>query len=468
MTDDDQSFPGPPAGSPQDDGVIEAAIDWLRGRVIDEVECLVPDMNGMMRGKIVPREEFIRALKSGGVRLPEAIFVQAVTGDTVNDTKVASELDGDIRAQPDLGTLRIVPWYKEPTAQVICDALHMDGTPVEFAPRNVLRRVLKLYADKGLRPVVAPEVEFYLVTKTNDNDVPLSAPKGFSGRAESGRQAYGIEAANEFDPIVEDIYAFCEATRIEIGTMAHESGPAQLEMNFRHGDPIEIADQVFLFKRTARQAANRHDMYVTFMAQPHEDEPGSAMHVHQSLVRADDGTNIFSDAEGNDTEALNHYIGGLQRFVPQALSLFCPNVNSYRRIRRESDAPINVHWGRDNRTCGLRVPDAPPEARRVENRVIGVDANPYLAIAATLACGLIGMEEKIPAGEMITFDAHTLPFGLTEHLTDALRLLSECEPLRAVLGRRFADAFVEVKTLEWQFYNKVISSWEREYLLLNV
>ncbi len=443
------------------------AVIWLRQRRIDEVECIVPDMNGMMRGKIVPREDFIRIIEDG-VRLPEFVFFQAVTGDGAEDSEVVNPLDRDVRCVPDLSTLRIVPWYEEPTAQVICDCFFADGTPVDFAPRQVLRRVLGLYADKGLKPFVAPELEFYLVARNDDPDLPLAKPIGLSGRIESGRQAYGIEHANDFDHVVNLMYDYCEASRIEIATMAHEAGPAQLEMNFRHGDPIELADQTFLFKRTARLAARRHDMVATFMAMPHMDEPGSATHIHQSIVRAEDGKNIFATADGADTPALMHYISGLQRYVPSAMSLFCPNVNSYRRIRLESDAPINVHWGRDNRTCGLRVPDSGPEARRVENRVIGADSNPYLSMATTLACGLLGLEEKIDPEPVVEIDAHTLGVSLPSHLHDALMALKASEPLRGILGPRFVDAFIEVKLLELRLYNRVISSWEREYLLLNV
>ncbi|MBH0236835.1 glutamine synthetase family protein [Methylobrevis albus] len=442
-------------------------VQWLRDNRIDEVECIVPDMNGMMRGKIVPREDFIRVIDEG-IRLPEFVFFQAVTGDTADDSEVVNPLDRDVRCVPDLGTMRPVPWYEEPTVQVICDCFFADGTPVDFAPRSVLRRVLELYEARGLRPVVAPELEFYLVGRNDDPDLPLTKPIGLSGRRESGRQAYGIEHANDFDHVVNLMYDYCEASRIEIATMAHEAGPAQLEMNFRHGSAIERADQTFLFKRTARLAARKHDMIATFMAMPHVDEPGSATHIHQSIVRTSDGRNIFAESDGSDTRALMHYISGLQRYVPKAMSLFCPNVNSYRRIRLESDAPINVHWGRDNRTCGLRVPDSGPESRRVENRVIGADSNPYIATAATLACGLLGLEEGIPPEPVVEVDAHTLGVSLPSHLHDALVALRGCEPLRRVLGPRFVEAFIEVKELELQLYNRVISSWEREYLLLNV
>lgn len=443
------------------------AIAWLRGAPIDEVECIVPDMNGIMRGKIVPREDFIRLLDDG-IRLPEFVFFQAVTGDDAVESKIVNPLDRDVRCIPDLTTLRYVPWYDDPTAQVICDTHFADGKEVDFAPRSVLRNVVRQYNALGLRPVVAPEVEFYLTGQNDDPDLPLEVPIGLSGRKESGSQAYGIESANDYDHVVNLIYDYCEASRIDIATMAHEAGPAQLEMNFRHGDPIEQADQTFLFKRTARLAARKFGMVATFMAMPHQEKPGSATHIHQSIVRLDDGGNIFSDKDGHDAPALRHYIGGLQRLVPKSMSLFCPNVNSYRRIRLESDAPINVHWGRDNRTCGLRVPDSPPESRRVENRVIGADSNPYIAMATTLACGLVGLKNKIEPDEAVTVDAKTLGVSLPVHLSDALAELGSCEPLKAVLGPRFVQAYIDVKELELRLYNRVISSWEREYLLLNV
>jgi len=293
-------------------------------------------------------------------------------------------------------------------------------------------------------------------------------PTGLSGRKEAGCQAYGIEASNEYDPVFHLIYDYCDACGIHISTVAHEAGPAQLEINFKHGDPLAIADQVFMFKRVVRKAAQKYDMYATFMAQPHESEPGSAMHIHQSIVDQQSGVNIFANDAGDDTELLMHYIAGLQHYVEHATALFCPNVNSFRRMRLESDAPINLHWGRDNRTCGLRVPDSSRHARRVENRIGGADSNPYIAFAATLACGLIGLTEQRQPGPMTTGDAHELAFTLPRHLTEALNKLDACLPLRSMLSDRFVDAFIEVKNLEMNTYNRVVSSWERNYLLLSI
>ena len=179
---------------------------------------------------------------------------------------------------------------------------------------------------------------------------------GRSGRAEPGRQSYSIAAVNEFDPLFDDIYQFCEDQDIEIDTLIHEDGPAQMEINLIHGNALDLADQAFLFKRTAREAALRHKMYATFMAKPHAKEPGSAMHIHQSVVDRKTRKNIFSNPDGTPSQLFFSHIGGLQKYLPAAMALFCPNVNSYRRLTRYLSAPINVQWGYDNRTAGLRVP----------------------------------------------------------------------------------------------------------------
>jgi glutamine synthetase len=273
---------------------------------------------------------------------------------------------------------------------------------------------------------------------------------------------------NEFDPLFDDIYAYCEAQEIEIDTLIHEDGAAQMEINLIHGDAMSLADQVFMFKRTAREAAFRHKMYATFMAKPMAREPGSAMHIHQSVVDAKTGRNVFSDEAGNPSPLFFAHIGGLQKYLPSAMALFSPNVNSFRRITRHLMAPINTQWGYDNRTAGLRVPLSDAESRRVENRLGGADANPYLAIAASLACGYLGMVEGLKPSEPITGSAYDMPFGLPRNLEEAVRLLRDSRRLVDLLGERFIMAYTAVKESEYDTFFKVISSWEREHLLLNV
>jgi glutamine synthetase len=444
--------------------------EWLRSRSIDEVECLVPDMAGIPRGKILPAEKYVKSIRENGLRLPESIFIQTVTGQYADeeDDAVTDPANGDIYLHPDPGTIRLVPWYDAPTAQIIHDCVYADGRPVDIAPRTVLRRVLDLYAERGWRPIVAPELEFFLVQVNTDPDYPLVPPVGRSGRPETGRQAYGIDAVNEFDPLFEEIYDFCEAQEIDIDTLAHEAGAAQMEINFNHGEALDVADQAFLFKRTVRQTGLRHKVYATFMAKPLADEPGSAMHLHQSVVDRRNGRNLFAQKSGADSALFRSHIAGLQRYLPAAMPLLAPNVNSYRRLLPWSDAPINVHWGLDNRTVGLRVPVSAPSSRRIENRLTGADANPYLCIAASLACGYIGMVEKMKPSKPIEGDAYKLAHTLPRTLYDALSRLNASKPLRSVLGERFIRAVNAVKQTELNAYQRVISSWEREHLLLNV
>ncbi|PWR21076.1 glutamine synthetase family protein [Zavarzinia compransoris] len=440
---------------------------WLRERHITEVECLVPDISGVARGKILPTSKFLKSQTDNSLRLPESIFSQTVTGEFV-DSEVTDPTEPDVVLKPDPDTLSIVPWYDDPTAQVINDCVYRDGRPVPIAPRQVLRRVIDLYAAKGWKAIVAPELEFYLCAKNVDPDYPLQPPIGRSGRAETGSQSYGIDAVNEFDPIFEDVYQFCEAQELDVDTLIHEAGRAQCEINFNHADPMSMADQAFMFKRTVRQAAMRHGVYATFMAKPYSDEPGSAMHLHQSVVDIKTGRNLFSDDEGNDTALFRAHIAGLQKHLPAAMPLIAPNVNSYRRLTRFMSAPINLHWARENRTAGLRVPESGPEARRVENRVPGADANPYLVIAASLACGYIGMVNELEPTDPIVGSAYSRKFALPRYLPDALNKLKGAGDLSEVLGEEFVTLLMEVKQAEHDAYQQVISAWEREHLLLNV
>jgi glutamine synthetase len=346
--------------------------------------------------------------------------------------------------------------------------MYRDGRPVEIAPRQVLKRVMDLYTKRGWTPVVAPELEFYLVKRNTDPDYPLEPPIGRSGRAEAGRRSYSISAVNEFDAVFEDIYSFAEAQHLEVDTLIHEEGAAQMEINLRHGNPIELADQVFLLKRTIREAALAHDIYATFMAKPIANEPGSAMHIHQSVLDTETGKNIFSDEDGRPTPEFFHYIGGQQKLVPAVTCMLAPYVNSYRRLVSNSSAPVNVQWGYDNRTTGLRIPPSNAANRRVECRVPSSDANPYLALAAVRACGYLGLTEGSNASEPVSGASRASEFDLPVGLLEAVRLFEDSEEVADIFGKRFVTTFAAVKRAEFATFMRVISPWEREFLLLNV
>ncbi len=443
------------------------ASDWLEWRSIEDIECITPDQAGVARGKMMPSKKFT---SNTSLALPSAVFMTTISGGYPEDGNGFHypEDDGDLKLMPDLSTLTVVPWEEDPTAAVICDLVHQDGRSVEFTPRTVLKRVLAAYDKRGLKPVVAPEIEFYLVRKNPDPDYPLTPPVGRSGRPIGGGAGYSIAGVNEFDELIDDIYHFSERQGLEIDTLIHEEGAGQLEINLRHGDPIELADQVFMFKRTIREAALKHEIYATFMAKPIQGQPGSAMHIHQSVIDKKTGRNVFSAEDGSETDDFFHFIGGMQKHVPNALVMFAPYVNSYRRLTQAASAPVNNKWGYDNRTTAFRVPRSDPAARRVENRIPSSDANPYLALAASLACGLIGITNKIKAEPPVLTTANEDEIDLPRSLLEAVDLFEADEELGAILGKSFAATYAAIKRAEFETFMEVISPWEREYLLLNV
>ena len=434
---------------------------WLKQRGIEDVEAFVPDMAGSARGKVVPADKF----GSGQMKMPEAIFSQTVSGDYIEDPSNVE--DRDMLLVPDPGTLRPVPWATDPAASVFLDCYRRDMTQVPTSPRGVLRGVLAKYEERGWRPVVAPEVEFYLLSPQSDPMQDAEPPEGRLGWKEGARQPFSIDTMNDFDPFINDVYAYCEDQGIRIDTLSQEAGPAQFEINFLHGDAVDLADQVFLFKRTVREAAIEHEMRATFLAKPMAEDAGSALHIHQSVIDQD-GHNIFSTPNGEPSDMFYGFLGGLQRYMPEALLIFAPYVNSFRRFLNPFDSPVNLAWAIDNRTVGLRVPDAPPEARRIENRLAGSDVNPYLVIAATLACGYLGMVEGLRPTDPIEGSAYGSEFGLHRHIYSAIEALRKSSAMRSMLGDDFVRLYSALKDDEYMEFQEIITPWEREILMFNV
>ena len=441
-----------------------AATAYLEANRLDEVECVIADLPGIARGKAVPAGKWE---KQTHFHLPNSIFFQTITGDWGEASGPDGFLEPDMILKPDLSTATAAPWAADGTLQVIHDAYDQKGKPVAFSPRNVLRRVVDLYKAEGWTPVVAPEMEFYLVGRNIDPAKAIEPMMGRTGRPAAGRQAYSMTAVDDYGPVIDDIYEYAEIQGFEIDGIAQEGGAGQLEINLRHGDPIKLADEVFFFKRLIREAALKHDCFATFMAKPIEGEPGSAMHVHHSVIDAK-GRNIFTGPGGGETDAFFHFIGGLQEHMPSAIAVIAPYVNSYRRYVPDSAAPVNLEWGRDNRTTGIRIPISDPAARRIENRLPGMDCNPYLCIAASLACGYLGLKNEIRPDKRWVGEAYESESEDAGSLSDALDLYDEAKELRAVLGEDFARVYSIVKRLEYKEFLQVISPWEREHLLLNV
>ncbi|MFV0358787.1 glutamine synthetase family protein, partial [Tropicimonas sp.] len=435
------------------DDLPQAFMDYLGDRRLEEVEAIIPDTVGMSRGKAMPSHKFN---PGETFFLPISLFYQTVSGEYVDMEDITDQwLEKDIVLRPDMSTATAVPWAEDATLQVICDLETREGEALGIAPRNVLKRVLGLYAARGWKPVVAPELEFYLTKPNTDPNEPIEPPLGRTGRKGASRQAYSMVAVDEYGEVIDTIYDFAEAQGLEIDTVIQEGGAGQIEINLLHDDPLKQADHVFYFKRTIREAALKNGVFATFMAKPMRDEPGSAMHIHQSVTDIASGRNIFTDGAGAETEAFLHFIGGSQQYLMSVVPLLAPYVNSFRRFNAEGmSAPTNLEWGSDNRTTGLRIPNSRPAARRVENRVIGIDSNPYLAIAASLASGYLGMVNRIAPRPIAMHEVYESDTRLPEDLGYALELFDEGTEVREVLGSEFCRLYSGIKHAEHDEYKR--------------
>ena len=434
---------------------------WFEEHNVEDLEVLVPDMAGAARGKMIPVSSF----GEGEMKMPEGIFGQTITGNYFESENNVE--DRDMLLEPNINTLCMVPWMEIPTASLIFNGFTKEGVAIESAPRRVLQNVLELYSKKGWKPVVAPEAEFYLLNPSNDFHNEIEPPQGRLGITDTTKQPYSLDSMNNFDPFINQVYEYSEIQGISIDNISQEMGPAQLEINFVHGDPLSLADQVFRFKRIVKEVAIQHEMHATFMARPITGEAGSALHIHQSVMDESDN-NIFTNEDGSVSEVFLHYIGGLQKYIPDSLLIFAPYANSYRRFLSYWSSPVNLEWAVDNRSVGLRVPDSDPKNRRVENRLGGSDVNPYLALAATLACGYLGMTEKLKPRDAIEGSAYDLPFDLHRHMYASIDAFSSSEAMRSMLGDAFVDMYTGIKQKEHEQFQEIITPWEREHITLNV
>ncbi len=431
-------------------------------RRMRDLELLVCDINGVPRGKSVNGTSFGADSRA---QLPLAVFFQCITGDYADEAlETYCPNDEDLLLRPDWATCGEIPWKTGDSRQVVCETLDKTGEPVPFDPRNVLKRIIGRYAAKGLTPVVAPELEFYLLKPPKRADMVLVPASGVDERAEFGGEAYSSDALDKYAPVLDEVRAMSARIDIPLQAMVHELGPGQVELNIAHDHALIQADRLFLLKRLVKACALRRGHLASFMAKPIMELPGSGLHLHVSLVD-EQGVNLFALKDGKASAALRQFIGGLQTYLPPAFALIAPHVNSYRRFVSGSSAPINLSWGYDNRTTGFRVPYAEDDSQgRVESRVAGADANPYLFVAATLACGLLGLAEEIEPSQPFSGDAYDVPANLPENLHDALRTLAAHNKLAQLLSRRFIDGFVSVKRRELRHLGRQVTPWEVGFL----
>ncbi|MCP1622279.1 glutamine synthetase [Pseudomonas nitroreducens] len=427
---------------------------------VEEIECVTPDLNGVPRGKVMTGEGFLTGRR---LQLARGVLLQCIMGGYPAAKFYGSD-DGDLALIAEPTQIHRLPWSDEPRAFAICDALELDGKPSGLSTRGLLKQVVARYAERGWSPVVATELEFFVFAPNPDPQEAFQAPVGLDGRREMGHSAFSVSSNNGLRPFFQDVYRCMEAVGLERDTFMHEMGTTQFEINFLHGDPVLLADQTFLFKHLLKEVALKHGLIVVCMAKPLAHTPGSSMHIHQSIVDGE-GRNIFSDAQGEATPAFRHFIGGLQACLSDFTLLFAPNVNSFQRLCHPYASPNNACWSHDNRAAGLRIPASAPVARRVENRLPGADANPYLAIAASLAAGLHGIEQGLEPTAPIQGEFE-VPAELLLPCTmyDALQRLQRSELAREVFGNEFIDGYSATKSMELTSFFDEITPWERRVL----
>lgn len=432
-----------------------------------EFDLFITDLNGNLRGKRLPADAMSKVLKEG-MKMPRSVVGLDVWGEDVPSNGLVFETgDSDGVCLPVSDEPMAVPWASEPRNQMLAAMHNADGTLFDGDARNLLRQVVERYKALGLTPVVATELEFYLIDSQAEDNLRPRPPKEISGRNSRLHETdgYSIDNLDRLDSFFSDVRHACEQQDIGADTIIAELGPGQFEINLNHrANPLRAADEAVLFKRLVKGVAHRHDMAATFMAKPYADQSGNGFHVHFSLLDAD-GNNVFDNGGDEGTATLRHAIGGLMHTMADSMLVFAPHMNSYRRFMAGSHAPLFASWGYENRTTALRVPDSPPIARRIEHRVSGADANPYLVIAAVLAGALHGIESLIDPGKPMEGDAYnnsspslTLP-NRWEKATD---LLEHSEQMKALLSETFVRVFCSAKRQEQQRLLSIIPDVEYE------
>ncbi|HYD30524.1 MAG TPA: glutamine synthetase family protein [Azospirillaceae bacterium] len=436
---------------------------------IAAVDVLIPDSRGVLRGKRIPVAGLPKVYTEG-CAFPGSIYAFDITGATIEETGLAwDEGDADRPCLPLPGTLQRVPWLKNPTGQLMLEMRDHDGSPYFAAPRAQCARMAANLKNLGYTPVVAVELEFYLLDSDwGPEDRPRPPLSPTSGVRQSTTQVYGMNELYDFDHVLSEIHDTALTQAIPADTAVAEYGPGQCEINLRHTpDAVKAADDAILFKRVVRGVAARHKLDATFMAKPYPNHAGSGMHVHMSLLDAD-GRNVFEadDQNPEGSPLLRHAVGGLRAAMADSMALFAPNANSFRRFQKESYAPCAPTWGINNRTTAIRIPVGPPGSKRLEHRVAGADADPYLVVAALLAGIHHGLTGKIDPGAPLVGNAYVqAPASLPRTWMGALETFERSDLMRAYFGERFMQVFLATKWAERDKFFAYVSPLEYEWYL---
>jgi len=434
------------------------------------MELLVPDIVGILRSKRIRRQSFEKVCTEGFWFPKSAILMNAI-GAFVPGMIGESDGDADTLCTLVPGSLAPVPWSPRQSSQALFRFLELDGRPFFADSRAVLERALLPLKKMRLSVVLATELEFYLLDANTDRPAPLPTLVPGIGRPQIGPQVYHPDDLLEIGHFLDDLYAYCERQGIPADTATSEFAPGQFEINLLHvDDPVLACDHAVLLKRAVKAAARKHGYVACFMAKPFADDAGSGLHIHLSLVDKN-GRNYFS--HGRESLAsppfsarLHHAVGGLLKTMPEATALFAPNANSYRRLRPEIFAPVEPNWGANHRSVAIRIPQADQKNLRLEHRVAGADANPYLATAAVAAGVHHGLKHKIDPGRMVNpGEAVELKTRIPNRLEYALDKLQRSKVLREYLGRDFVDLYVHHRRGESQQFNNQVNPLDFDWYL---
>jgi len=379
--------------------------NWLRKNPqVRTIRVAAADLNGQARGKRVP-SRFADKVVEDGTRFPMSVLNLDIWGEDIDGSPLVLESgDRDGVLKPTERGFMPMPWLDAPTALLPIWMFHEDGRPFGGDPRHALHAVLQRYKARGLTPVCAVELEFFLI---DDSGRKLQVPPSpRSGKRRVAGEILSLRALDQFDTFFTDLYDACEEMDVPADTAISEAGLGQFEINLMHcDDALRAADDAWLFKMLVKGMARKHGFAASFMAKPYEDYAGSGLHIHFSVLD-EDGNNVFDDGGEKGTDTLRHAVAGCLKAMPGSALVFAPHANSFDRMVPDSHAPTGISWAYENRTSAIRIPSGNPAARRIEHRVSGGDVNPYLMMAAVLGAAINGIEDAQEPPAPITGNAY--------------------------------------------------------------
>jgi glutamine synthetase len=461
--------PPPSFARPACASAARAQFDALRTAHPDlqYVDAVLADVIGVLRGKRLAIGEADKLFESG-MQIPHSLYLMDAHGEMTNPFgRGGGDGDPDGTAWPIPGTLSPIWGATPPRAQILMTLRDGQGMPDPAEPRSCLERVLDRFAELKLTPVCALELEFYLIDRAREpNGAPLPPRDPRSGAREHTASVYGIDDLDRYAAFLSSLNEAAQTQNVPVSATSKEYAPGQFEANLRHqADARMAADHAVLLKQIVKAAARASGFEATFMAKPYPDRAGCGLHIHLSLLD-EQGRNVFDDGTQSGSQKLRQAIAGLQALMPGSMALFAPNVNSYRRFQPDMFAPVNRRWGVNNRSAGLRVPVGPGEARRIEHRVAGADANPYYALAAVLAGVHHGLAAKLDPGLPAIGNVSREPDpALALTIDAALARLEKAKELGGYLGEETLSLYRETKRIEAQRLRRIIAAAEYDWYL---